>query len=230
MNSEFGEDRQRIVNNDVTELSVTLMDDLSDIVASQPSKRPAALVEDVLAEIDAIPTTADYAVGIPTPHDAREAVLPEDRQAMLDAALADFDLDDLPVSPRSHQELAKLYRDTHADDIEHNKRYGHTRQWIEKNAQWRTTPEGKEHRKLTRKEKRHLKAAEEGRTVKSRRRFATDEERQAAKQESGVARQAKHRAGIATTDQSADRQTRRINAKKREQAEAEKVLADKAIF
>ncbi|XKM39132.1 hypothetical protein A4U53_022760 [Rhizobium ruizarguesonis] len=219
MNTNIKSDCQQILNNGETDLSVIGMDDWSDIVSSAVVRPVATVVEDVLAEIDAIPVTAEFLMIRDTPQEVKTAAISAEAEAELDAVLADLDLGEAPTE-RRHQKLAKLYHDQHRADIDHHKRYGHIAQGLDAIDEWRTTEAGKEHRKLTRKEKRHLKALQEGRVIKPRRSTLSKEEKDKANAE----RQAKHRATVPASKRSIDRQTRRKNAKKKTLAEADAAL------
>ncbi|WP_457586105.1 hypothetical protein [Ensifer canadensis] len=225
MNSRHYEYCQQSVDSDDGDLSVTSMDDWSDIVSNVAPARPvSAIAEDALAEIDAIPVTAELMLTLETPKEVVRAAIAAEDEAKLDAVLATLDLSGTPDQPRRHRELSKLYNDTYRADIEHHRRTGHIKQGLDAIDEWRTTPEGKEHRKLTRKEKRHLKALEEGRVIKPRRSGLTDEQRKRSEAD----RQAKHRTTIPVADQSAGRQERRENAKQRDKdADAAKLQAIK---
>ncbi|RVG95997.1 hypothetical protein [Sinorhizobium meliloti] len=156
-----------------------------------------------------------------------------EEQLAIEEALADFDLPDDDPQPAAHvpafMTAMSEWQEKRTAGKAKNKVLGHVAQAFDEIDEYRKTPEGKEGRKLTRKEKRHQKALAAGRTIKPRRSNLTKDERDEANAE----RQARHRAKLPVSEQSKTRQDRRAAAREREAAEAARqrqAMLDRAIF
>lgn len=151
--------------------------------------------------------------------------------AEIEEVLAELEFVNVPVPAIDlpYSDAASEWKQKRETDKARNAAGGYIAQAYDEIDEYRKTPVGKANRNADRKRQRLAKAEAEGRIIKTRRSRLTDKERADANRD----RQAKHRATIPVTKQSADRQRRRENGEKRKEEEAElskQRYIDQSIF
>lgn len=138
--------------------------------------------------------------------------------------------------PSRHKAAFEAWRDKHRADIERSQRSGHIAQGLDDIDAYRKTPEGRADYNANRREKRRRQAEAEGRTIKPRKRYETQNESAQAHADAKRDYKSRKKGEFALMSPDKQRAIRDEQArKKREQrqrrkAEAAKALADKAIF